>query len=302
VSRNVSRFKLGLFVLICTAIAIGSLVWIGVGQLFQPGNTYVTFFDSSVEGLSRGAEVSYLGIKVGRVVSYGIAPDRKLIRVVLELSPDFKVDGSLAISLAQRGITGQRYLELGKAPAHIDQITPKVTFPVQYPVIPSRPGEVATVEQALKQLYQKIEEVDFEALAGAWTQAARDADAVLADQDIQETLKNARKISEDLKRSMGFLGEKGGQEELKKSLSDLTRTLEATQKASEALARELGAIPQGSLAKLTKDMDRTVEASQEALFHLRQLITELKELAETLRQQPGKILTEPQEPEPFGRQ
>ena len=301
-SRNVSRFKLGLFVLICAALGLGSLVWIGVGQFFQPGNTYVTFFDSSVGGLSRGAEVSYLGIKVGRVVSYGIAPDRKLIRVVLELNPDFKVDGPLAISLAQRGITGQRYLEIGKAPAHIDQITPKVTFPVQYPVIPSRPGELATIEQALKQLYQKIEGVDFEALAGAWTQAARDADAVLADQDIRETLKNARKISQDLKRIMGSVGEEAVQEDLKNSLSDLTRTLAATQKASEALARELEAIPHGSLAKLTKDMDQTVEASQETLFHLRQLITELKELAETLRQQPGKILTEPQEPEPFGRQ
>ena len=101
---------------------------------------------------------------------------------------------------------------------------------------------------------------------------------------------------------MGSLEEKGGQEELKKSLSELTRTLAATQKASEALARELGAIPHGSLAKLTKDMDQTVEASQETLFHLRQLIAELKELAETLRQQPGKILTEPREAEPFGRQ
>ena len=301
-SRNVSRFKLGLFILVCAAIGTGSLVWIGVGQFFQPGNTYVTFFDTSVGGLSRGAQVSYLGIKVGRVVSYGIAPDRNLVRVVLELSPDFKVDDSLAIGLAQRGITGQRYLEIGKAPAHIDQITPKVTFPVHYPVIPSRPGELATIEQALKQLYQKIEGVDFEALAGTWTQAAQDADSILADQDIQETLKNARKISQDLKKIIGFLGEKGGPEELKKSLNDLSRTLAATQKASEALAQELGAIPHGSLAKLTKDMDQTVEASQEALFHLRQLITELKELVETLRQQPGKILTEPQEPEPFGRQ
>jgi paraquat-inducible protein B len=301
VSRNVSRFKLGLFVLICGAIGIGSLVWIGVGQFFQSGETYVTFFDSSVEGLSRGAQVSYLGIKIGRVVSYGIAPDRKLIRVVLELRPDFKVDRSLAVSLAQRGITGQRYLEIGKAPADIDQITPKVTFPLKYPVIPSRPGEIATIEQALKQLYQKVEGVDFEALAGAWTQAARDAEAVLADQDIQETLKNARKISQDLKRSLGFLGEKGGEKELKKSLSDLTRTLEATQKASEALALELRAIPPGTLAKLSKDMGQTVVASQETLFHLRQLISELQGLAETLRQQPGKILTEPQEPEPFRR-
>lgn len=300
-TRNINRFKLGLFVIVCVAMGMAGLVWIGVGQLFHPGKDYVTFFDSSVDGLSRGAQVSYLGIKVGRVLSYGIAPDKKLIRVLLKLSPDFKVDDSLAVSLAQRGITGQRYLEIGKAPADIEQTTPKVTFPVQYPVIPSRPGELATVEQALKQLYQKIEKVDFQSLAMTWTRVARDADAILADKDIQETLKNAQEISRDLRRIMDSLGEKGGQEELKKSLSDLARTLEATQKASEALAKELKAIPPETLAKLTRDMDKTVEASQETLFHLRQLISELKGLAETLQQEPGKVLTQPQEPEPFGR-
>ena len=299
--RNINRFKLGLFILICVGIGIGSLVWIGVGQIFQPGKTYVAFFDTSVGGLATGAQVSCLGIKVGRVVSYGLAPNNMLVRVVLKLRPDFKVDHSFAVSLAQRGITGQSYLDISKAPANIDQITPKVTFPVKYPVIPTKPGELTSIEQALKKLYQKIEGMDLQAMVATWTQTARDADAVLSDPDIQETLKNALKISQDLKRIMGTLGEKGTQEELKKSLSDLTRTLAATQKTTESLAAELGAIPKGSLAKLTRDMDQTVAASQETLFHLRQLISELKELAETLRQQPGKILTEPEEAQPFGR-
>jgi ABC-type transporter Mla subunit MlaD len=318
-SRPISHFKLGLLVLVCGGLGIGALIWIGVAQFFQHTKTYAAFFNVSVEGLQKGAPVNHLGLRVGRVSSIGLAPDGHLIMVLIDVRPDFKVSESMAIGLAQAGITGQRYLAIGKAPADIDKVTPSIHFSVKYPVIRTHPGEMTDIKNALETLYKKLESLDFQGLVAEWKQAAQGMNGILSDKDIQATLRNVREISADLKDLLSVLGRPGNPDEWRKGLENMAKAVAAARKASEALEASLEGIPPNTFGDLAKRMDRMVQMGesavgslnkqiddslalfQQSVFQVNQLLSELKGLVQSLREEPGRILNRPQGSEPFGR-
>ena len=318
-SRNISHFKLGLFFLISGAIILGGLLWVGATHLFQATKTYVTFFDQSVEGLGPGASVNYLGLKVGRVTGIGLAPDGKLVRVVMALQPDFKITDSMAIELELKGITGQRFLAIVKAPPDIKKVTPAIDFPTKYPVIPSRRGQMTQIMDALEKVYQRVKSADIAGLINSWKQTAQDANALLASKKIQETLTNVKDMTADLKKLMGPLSRPDNPKKWQEAFSNLAQAADASRKASEALARQLQKLPPGALANLTRSMDRMVHTSQQSvksmqqqadqtlaalqqtLYQANQTLASLKELITSLREEPGQIFKRPQSSEPFRR-
>jgi ABC-type transporter Mla subunit MlaD len=316
---RVSHFKVGLFVLISVGLGFGTLIWIGAAQFFRHTQSYVSFFNESVAGLAIGAEVSYLGVQVGRVTSIGLAPDGRLIRVTLALKPDFKVDHAMALQLGLQGITGQRYLKIGPAPANIGQLSPKIDFPTRLPVIPSYPGELASIEQGLEKALKRIESVDIEGLVNAWEKTARDADALLAGGDLKKTMANLRQASSDLTALLGMATEKGAPQKWRKGFKDLASATAATRRASEALAAQLDALPPNTLGELGKQMnhmvatgdktvanmnrqvDRSLALLRQSLVQVNRLLAEMTQLMQSLRAAPGRILNRPGTSEPFGR-
>jgi ABC-type transporter Mla subunit MlaD len=317
--KKISRFKVGLFILICTGIGVGALIWIGVGHFWQPTKTYVTFFDQTIEGLHPGANVDYRGVQVGRVSTIGLALDGKLIRVVMQLNPLFKITDSMAVELKPKGFAGGDYLAITKAPPNIKDLTPAVTFPVKYPIIPSRGGELAEVEQALENVYQKFQSTDFEGLVEGWKKTAENVNAILTDPSVKETLHNVKEVSSDLKGVSGGLGKPWTPEEWKEGFKNLFEAFAAARKTSETLEAQLQGVPPDTLAHLAERLDRTVGESQKALgnwgkevdqslalfqdslFQVNQILSELRGLVHDLREQPGQILTRPEKSEPFRR-
>lgn len=291
-AKKISHFQLGLFFLICLVIVVGGLIWAGTTHVFTSAKTYVTFFNESVQGLNPGARVTYLGVQVGTVQSIGIAPDGKLIRVEIQLASNFNV-ANMSVKLIFAGIMGQLYLSIDQAPPDLDQITPKINFPLKYPLIPAHPSEIQ-IADALAKIYKKIESVDFEGLIADWRKTAQEATRLLADKDIRKTIQNFREISADIKNLVNVLGKPGTPQKWQKSFADLAATAAAAQKSSEALASQLERIPPGSVGNIARQMEQTI-------FQINQVLTNLKGLVHELEEKPGKILIVPREQEPFRR-
>ena len=292
-ARKISHFQLGLFFLITLAIAIGGLIWVGATHIFQPVKTYVTFFKDSVEGLTPGADVSYLGVKVGRVSTIGIAPDGKLIRVELKLAPNFDAQGKVA-TMSLKGITGQLYVAISQAPPDLKKVTPKITFAHRYPLIPSKPGEMVQIETSLKKIVKKLESVDLTGLVADWRKTARTANALLAEPDLHQTIRNLRAVTGDIKNLVGVLGKPGTPPEWRKSFRNLAAAAAAARKGTEALAVRLKRLPPGAAATVTRELEQT-------LFQLNQVLSSLHGLVHELREEPGKVLVLPKGKEPFRR-
>lgn len=318
-SRTISHFKLGLFFLITGAIILGGLLWVGATHFLEAKKSYVTFFDQSIEGLGPGASVNYLGLQVGRVASVGLAPDGKLVRVVINLQPQFKVTDSMAVELELQGITGQRYLAIVKAPPDIKKVTPAINFPTQYPVIPARRGQLTQITDALEKIYRRVKSADIAGLINTWKQTAQDVNKLLTSEKIQQTLTNVKDMSTDIKKVMAPLSRPGNPEKWQKTFANLASAADASRKASESLAKQLQRLPPGALASLTQRTDRmlhttrqsvesmqqqanqTLAALQQTLYQTNQTLASLEELINSLKEEPGRILKRPKSSEPFKR-
>ncbi len=316
---KISHFKLGLFFLVCIGLGLGILIWIGASHLFSHAKIYAAFFNEPIGGLNPGSTVNYLGLKVGEVTSVKLAPDGKLIMAVMQIQPEFKVKPDMAVETELAVITGQRNISIGKAPPDIGKMTPAVTFPVKYPVIPSHPGEFQTIQANLNKLSQKVESMDLAGLTAAWKETALRINRVMLEKDLPETLHNARNASADLSSLIAELNRSGTIKVVHRGAEDFAATASDARTSGELLKKQIQALPPGAFARFADNMDRisasgesavdnlntqmnqSMDLLQQTLFRTNQLIRDSRELVNTLKEQPGRILVVPENKEPFRR-
>jgi ABC-type transporter Mla subunit MlaD len=306
-ATKISRFKLGLFFLIGLGIIFGGLIWLGASHFFQHFKTYESFFNESVDGLKSGDNVKYRGIDVGQVADIGFARKGNLVRMVLQINPDFNV-ANKAAQLQIKGITGQQSLDLINAPTDLKEVTPEIDFPHRYPIIPSYPGQMTKIINSLKDVYDKIESLDLQRLVTAWAETGEQATKILSDKDIKKTIANVKHITSDkdiikaianlqnitadIKNAVSSLGRPGTPQRWEQNFSNIAHTLAAARKASEALASQVGKIPAGSVGEIAEQIEQTLSQVSRVLVNVKSMVHELKE-------EPGKVLVIPKSKDPF---
>lgn len=325
-ARTVSTFKLGLFILICGSLALITVVWLGASHYFEETKIYVSYFDESVKGLQKDAIVNYRGVALGRVAAIGLAPAGRLIEVRMHLKPDFRIDKSLGIQLREQGLTGMRYLEIDTAPGNVEQLTPKIDFPVKYPLIPSYPSEMAQLKNALETIYQRINSLDLKALTDNWTRTAELINGFLAQvegaiqpQDWRDTVKALKKTAQDSAQFMSRLSNATTSEGMKRGIQDLSATLAASRKAADTLSKQLQAAPPNTIAGMAKHWDDTMKTGatmfgnvdqkvsesavllEQSLQQLKLLLAQLNGLVQALKEQPNRLVFPSSNPDPFKR-
>ena len=187
-----TKFTVGLFVACGAAFAILVMIWLGMSRFFEKGQYYVTYFDESVQGLDIDSPVKYRGVFIGRVESLGVAPDSRLIKVILKVESGQTLDSDIVAQLKSVGITGRVFIELDRQKKGQPDKSPKITFPSEYPIIASRPSEIGELLSGINEVLDQIKSLD---LKGITTQ-------------IKLTLSNInKKVSEaDVKRISNQIG------------------------------------------------------------------------------------------------
>jgi phospholipid/cholesterol/gamma-HCH transport system substrate-binding protein len=159
-AKKTANFMLGLFVILGFFLGVGAIIWVGATSFFQKGQTYITYFDESVQGLQSDSNVKYRGVDVGRVESIKVAPDNKLIGVVMKVNLRDDLAGNAVAQLKAAGITGVMFIELDRRKPDEADLSPKVSFPSEYPIIPSRPSEIRKILSQIDKIAAKFEEID----------------------------------------------------------------------------------------------------------------------------------------------
>lgn len=308
--RKVSPFYVGVFVTVTLALGIVITFWVGFSHLFEKKKMYVCYFSESVKGLQKDAAVNYLGVPVGRVQKIGIAPDGRLIEVILAISEDFVVDNSLVVRLREQGITGLRFLEIAKAPPDTEKFTPAITFTPPYPVIRSYPSEMEAIKDALEQLYGKIASIDFEGIVKSMTETASSIHKVLASPDMENSIKaiatsarNIQEFSDDLRKSL----KRQPPEQLLKSADDFFKE---ARNATYTLNSKLQTFDVTGLNKSLNTVTTNIEAIQKTVIDLDQHLTntlietqkvlkELQSTVEEIKREPGRLIVSPKQEDPF---
>lgn len=196
-----TKFTVGLFVAGGLCIAVLAIIWLGMSRYFEKGNFYVTYFDESVQGLSKDSPVKYRGVSVGRVESIKVAPDEKLIEVMMKMESGQTLGQDIVAQLKDVGITGSMFVELDLKVKDEEDRSPPISFPSEYPMVASKPSELSELLRGLDDVLTQIGSLDLAGISDKIkltldniSRMIADADVKGISTDIRATFKDASNI------------------------------------------------------------------------------------------------------------
>lgn len=181
-SRQANPTLIGAFVLGAGALLVTAILLFGTFRIFSDEETFLIYFDESVNGLTVGAPVKFRGVPIGRVreirlrydqseattaVPVFIEIDLSYLRRTLGMADDLR-DPDLLLRQIRSGlraqlelvsfITGQYYIELDYLPD-----SPRPIFYQRsrtYKEIPSAPSPFAGIGQSASEILARFGTVD----------------------------------------------------------------------------------------------------------------------------------------------
>jgi phospholipid/cholesterol/gamma-HCH transport system substrate-binding protein len=301
---NNKNFAVGLFVAIALAAFVAATIWLTGRQASEPTVNYSMFFEKDVGGLMLGGPVFYLGVEVGTVTAMNIIPGNPMrVRVDARVVKSAPIDAGTYASLAFQGITGVAVIKLYAEPGVHDPLTVGEDSP--FPAI-------------------RVKDTGFTALLAKAPEIIEELDSVLVQINHILGEENRELVSNMLTDFASVTNELAKQKEtigelpllLKSSLIEVNSTL--GQFKSMAIKLEPGALSTienlekatADLAKLSERMqqwatanDADVNAFMEGglgefpalVSDARATLREIKKLAKDLRENPSKLIYQPNE-------
>jgi phospholipid/cholesterol/gamma-HCH transport system substrate-binding protein len=305
--RQVSSRALGLFVTLGIVIGIAVIIWIGASKYFEKGDRYVTYFDESVQGLQRDSAVKYRGVDVGRIEDIRLAPDNRLIEVVMKINLKEDVEKHSVAYLRVAGITGIVFIELDRRDPETPDLSPKLDFASQYPIIPSRPSQIRQIFSGIDDIIEKIKQLDLEDLAKSFKATGKAAENLLGGPQMQKTLQNLESISTSIDQTAARIEKLTASGRLEGVLDDTRTTLAEARTLIVAARNEISALKLAETAEKTnRVVDSLSRTSRTTARDFQIMSDNLKRTSETLERLVDRIESNPSDllfssPPPEGR-
>jgi phospholipid/cholesterol/gamma-HCH transport system substrate-binding protein len=300
--REANYTVVGAFVVLVVVMAGLFVYWYSSATEHRDYTRYEIYFDGSVFGLTRGGSVRYLGVEVGRVVSLRVdtrAATR--VQVTVDIDADTPISDKTLAELSLQGITGLLYIDLFQ-----NDGTKQAAAPVpsqRYPVIRSARSTLEAFVSSLPELVARVGDV-----ANRAGQALSDANVAA----LSQALRNIDRATDHLPQTMN-------------QIDHLVADLGATSADVRAMAANLRALSDESapelretvrhirevsdhLADTTARLDQVIaenrgdvrEFARDGLPQIEALVRdgraaaeEFRALAQSLRENPSRILYQP---------
>ncbi len=285
--KNRKYFVVGLFVTLAFLITAAAIVWINASKFFEKGSRYVTFFNESVQGLSKDSEVKYQGVTVGRVEEIRIAPDNKTVAVIMMINLKDNLPGKVVAQLNMAGITGLVFINLVPRISGEPDLSPKITFATEYPVIPSKPSEISQILTGVKEIVESLNKGDLERTIKDFREAAESARNLLERKDIKQILAKTDVAVGYLRDSLKTVDVTLSKGKLDVILVDTHKAVRGAGSLVETLTNEL----KGSkIPETVKKARLTLDDARALLDKLKRTSDTLDNLIERLYQNPSAVL------------
>ena len=281
----------GLFVLLLGGAWLAISVWLTLGDYSKNYITYRVYIDESVSGLYLDAPVKYRGVEVGKVREIGlnpVVPDQVMLTLDVEAAAPIREDTLAELSV--QGLTGIAFLELKGGTLDAPVLTAKEGE--EYPVIPSAPSFFARLDTSATALIS-----NFNALANNLARLLDEEGR----QSLREILANINTITAAIARRDNEL-----EQTITNAAQMMANGAEATEQLKPLLTQlETTAVSVGGMAdsiaaagdSLDQYIDRSgsgvQQFSQQTLPELGSLVTELRQLANTLKNVSEKLEDDP---------
>lgn len=264
-ARKTSKFMVGLFVTLGSILAVVAIIWVGATKYFEKGNMYITYLDESVQGLQKDSIVKYRGVDVGRVEKIQVAPDNKLIGVVMKINLKEDLEHNAVAQLKAAGITGIMFVDLDRHDPREPDLSPKIDFPSEYPVIPSRPSEMSRIFAGINEIVQKFNQIDTKGLSGQLIATTKSIETFFQGKEmakilakVEATAANLEKLTERMEKAVA-----GGK--LDEVLAETRQALKGANTLIAKVQEEISALKLPETMGKTRAIAREVETTSENL-------------------------------------
>jgi len=300
--REANYAAVGAFVLLVIAMAGLFVYWYTDAREHRDFTRYEVYFDGSVSGLTRGAAVRYLGVDVGRVVSMHI-DDRNAsrVQVIVDIDSTTPVSEASVAELSQQGLTGVLFIDLLRFAAGNKRLLEKVPSE-RYPVIRSSKSNIDLLLASLPEMVGRASDVlgRFQLLLDAdninsITHAFRNLDATTEQlpetiRDLHALIANLHATSDEFRATAasvrGVTDAAGPQlHDALERIAAVTAHLSSATDNLDQLLRE----NRGDVRAFTRESLPQVERR---LGDSRAAVTEVRDLAHSLRENPSQLLFE----------
>ncbi len=292
----------GAFVVAMVFLGFVAALYFGGVELTTRFARYDVFFRGPVSGLSKGANVEYNGIPVGKVFEVRIAPqDVELIRVTLEIDNTIVIKEDAKAQVESNILSGVAYILISKGTQEAAVLTAKEGQ--RYPVIQARRSALASVYARGPALLDQLARIGdhLEELLNEHNRVAvsdsldniRSLTAKLAahDQEITELTGNANQALKALTTLLTNVDQSystpdGIKDRLAQSLSSIDKAaigLGDTGKEMRLAVHEARPAVREFGARTIRDFD-------DLLREARQLMIGLTRLAERIERDPSRLL------------
>ena len=249
-ASKTSKFMIGLFVTIGIVIGMVAVVWLGASKYFEKGATYATYFDESVQGLQLDSAVKYRGVEVGRVEKIRVAPDNKLIEVIMKINLRGKLERDNVAQLKAAGITGIVFVELDRKEPGESDLSPKITFGSEYPIIASKPSDIKQLLTAIEDVVQSLKKIDIQGISDQVKSTLR---------VLESTVVGANSVVKSVEKTLGA-------GKLEEAMGEVKNTLLKAQNFISDIQKELQAMNLGKtgahVEKATARLDQIMSSGQ----------------------------------------
>jgi phospholipid/cholesterol/gamma-HCH transport system substrate-binding protein len=306
-TRQVSSRALGLFVTLGIVIAIAVIIWIGASKYFEKGDRYVTYFDESVQGLQRDSAVKYRGVDVGRIEDIRVAPDNRLIEVIMKINLKEDVEKNSVAYLRVAGITGIVFIELDRKDPESPDLSPKLDFASPYPIIPSRPSQIRQIFSGIDEIIEKIKQLDLEDIARSIKATGKAAENLFGGPQMTKTLQNLESISTSIDLTAARIEKMTASGKLEGILDDTRTTLAEARSLISTTRDEIKALKLAETAEKTnRVVDNLSRTSRSTARDIQIMSDNLKRTSETLERLVDRLESNPSallfsSPPPEGR-
>jgi phospholipid/cholesterol/gamma-HCH transport system substrate-binding protein len=307
--NKLSYFKIGLFVISATVLAVIGIIVLGVGSVFQRTALVETYIEESVQGLDIGSPMKFRGVLVGKVEEITLTSavyDTKrryvLVRIGITSNlfqfpladpndPSFKseLDRGFRVRLASQGLTGVAYLEA-------DYLDPERNPPLEidwqpkYPYIPSARSRIVQLSDSVESILQNFEQLDIPRLVNSVDKSLAAITKMAEGANVERIGAQANALLTEVRETNRQLKDLVASPELKSTLVDAAATASSAhqiiERAEKPLNQMLADLPRvsDSLERLAKRLDSVSADLPDTSAQLRQTVQRLNRLISSQQQ------------------
>jgi phospholipid/cholesterol/gamma-HCH transport system substrate-binding protein len=268
-------------------MGVVAIIWVGATSYFQKGATYVSYFDESVQGLQLNSAVKFRGVDVGLVESIQVAPDNRLIGVVMKINMRDELQKNTVAQLKSAGITGIMFVELDLRKPGEKDLSPKIDFPSEYPIIASRPSEMQRLVAGVNEIVQKFNQVNAKGISDQLIATTKALEDLIKGKQITSILARVDAASGNLERLTARADKIADSLKLEQVMADARETLNGARQLLTIVNKEILAMKLPATLAEAREIGRELQATSN---NLRQSSETLEMLLQRVYDRPSDLL------------